>query len=301
MAGPVTVAFRHDEDAFGAKTRRLIDGGKNPPDGVIVHYALAEKPEDTVALTIHDAEGNIIRTFTSTAEVGAKLSAEPGANRIVWDFRCEPPTALEDDKAEKQDPKEKAEARIALEGLAARAVPGEYEARLTVGDTTVTQRFAVLPDPRLSVTPEELQAQFDLKRKIRDEVDEAHRTINHIRRLRKQVTSWEERAKADTGHESIVEAAGPLKEKFTALEGQLIHPDPDKPQPGPARIKEKLATLSEMIDESDDVPTQGALEVFAALSDQAATVRRQLQELLDGDVAAFNKLVQTSGLPAVGE
>ena len=59
--------------------------------------------------------------------------------------------------------------------------------------------------------------------------------------------------------------------------------------------------LSEMIDESDDVPTQGALEVFAALSDQADTVRRQLQGLLDGDVATFNKLVQTSGLPAVGE
>jgi photosystem II stability/assembly factor-like uncharacterized protein len=301
MAGPVTVAFRHDEDAFGAKTRKLIDGGKNPPDGIILHYALAEKPEDNVTLAIHDAKGNTIRTFTSTAEVGAKLPTEPGANRFIWDFRYEPPSALENDKAEQQDQKEKAEARIALEALAARALPGEYEARLTVGDTTVTQRFAILPDPRLTVTPEELQAQFDLKRKIRDEVDEVHRTINQIRRLRKQVTLWEERAKAGAGHESIVEAAGSLKEKFTALEGELIHPDPDKPQPGPARIKEKLATLSEMIDESDDVPTQGALEVFAALSDQADTVRRQLQGLLDGDVATFNKLVQTSGLPAVGE
>ena len=132
-------------------------------------------------------------------------------------------------------------------------------------------------------------------------MDETHRTINHIRRLRKQVASWEERAKVGTDHEIIVEAAGPLKEKFTALEGQLINPDPDKPQPGPAQIKEKLATLSEMIDESDDIPTQGALEVFAALSKQAANVRRQLQELLDGDVAAFNKLVRTSRLPAIGE
>ncbi|HEY1391161.1 MAG TPA: hypothetical protein VGF38_21675 [Ktedonobacterales bacterium] len=301
MAGPVTVAFRHDEDAFGAKTRRLLDGGKNPPDGVILHYALADKPEGAVTLTIHDATGNTVRTFTSAAEVGAKLPTEAGANRIIWDFRYEPPTALEDDKAEKQDPKEKAEARIALEALAARALPGEYEAQLTVGETTVTQRFAVLPDPRLTVTPEELRAQFDLKRKIRDEVDEVHHTINHIRRLRKQVASWEEHAKAGTGHESIVEAAGPLKEKFTALEGELIHPDADKPQPGPARIKEKLATLSEMMDESDDVPTQGTIEVFAALGKQADTVRRQLQELLDGDVAAFNKLVRTSHLPAVGD
>ena len=301
MAGPVTVAFRHDEDAAGVQTRKLLDGGQNPPAGVILHYALAEKPESEVTLTILDAEGNIVRTFTSMAEVGAKLPTEPGANRIVWDYRYEPPAALENDKAEKQDQKEKEEARIALEALAARAVPGEYEARLTVGDTTVTQRFAVLADPRLAVTPEQLRAQFDLRCKIRDQVDEAHRTINQIRRLRKQVASWEERAKAGTGHESIVEAASPLKEKFTALEGEMTNPEPDKPQPGPARIKEKLATLSEMVDESDDAPTQGAFEVFATLSEQAATVRRQLQELLDGDVAAFNKLVQTAGLPAVGE
>ncbi|HEX5158686.1 MAG TPA: hypothetical protein VFW17_15845 [Ktedonobacterales bacterium] len=301
MAGPVTVAFRHGEDTFGMKTRKLIDAGKNPPDGIIIHYALAEKPEGDVTLTILDAKGNTVRTFTSTADVGAKLPAESGANRFIWDLRYEPPSALENDKAEQQDQKEKAEARIALEALAARALPGEYDARLTVGDTTVSQRLTVLPDPRLTVTLEELQAQFDLKRKMSDEVDEVHRTVNQIRRLRKQVTSWEERAKAGTGHESIVEAAGSLKDKFTALEGELIHPDPDKPQPGPARIKEKLATLSEMIDESDDAPTQGAVEVFAALNDQADIVRRQLQELLDGDVATFNKLVQTSGLPAVGE
>ncbi len=301
MAGPVTVAFRHEEDATGANSRKLLDSGQNPPAGVIFHYALAEKPEGDVTLTILDAEGNTVRTFTSKVDIGAKLPTEQGANRIIWDFRYEPPSALEDDKVEKQDQKEKAEARIVLEALSARALPGEYEARLTVGDTTVTQRFAVLPDPRLAVTPEELRAQFDLKRKIRDQVDEAHHTINQIRRLRKQVASWEERAKAGEGHESIVEAAGSLKEKFSTLEGELINLDPDKPQPGPARMKEKLATLSEMIDESDDVPTQGALEVFAALSEQAASVGRQLQELLDGDVAAFNKLVRASRLPAVGE
>ncbi|HEV8192336.1 MAG TPA: hypothetical protein VGP82_12785, partial [Ktedonobacterales bacterium] len=300
MTGPVTLAFRHGEDAFGAKTRRLLDGGANPPAGVILHYALAEKPEGDVTLTILDAEGNSVRTFSSAAEAGAKLPVEVGANRFVWDFRFEPPTALENDKPEKQDPKAKAEARIALEELAVRAVPGEYEARLTVGATTVMQRFAVLPDPRLPVTPEDLRAQFDLKRSIRDQVDEVHRTINQIRRLRKQVESWEERAKADDSHKSIVEAAGPLKEKLTALEGELINTDPDKPQPGPAQLKEKLASLSAMIDESDDVPTQGALGVFALLSEQAGSVQSRLHELLDGDVAAFNELVRASGLPAVG-
>jgi photosystem II stability/assembly factor-like uncharacterized protein len=300
LTGPVTVAFRHSEDAFGAKTRKLLDGGQNPPAGVIMHYALAEKPEGDVTLTINDAEGNAVRAFSSAAEVGAKLPALAGANRFLWDLRYEPPAALEEDKPEKQTEKAKSGARAALEALSARALPGEYEARLTVGETTVAQRFAVLVDPRLPVTPDELRAQFDLRRGIRDQVDAVHRSINQIRRLRKQVASWEERAKAGEGHTNIVEAAGPLKEKLTALEGELINPDPDKAQPGPTRLKEKLANLSGMVDESDNAPTQGALDVFALLSERVGSTRSRIDELLAGDVAAFNELVRVSGLPAVG-
>jgi photosystem II stability/assembly factor-like uncharacterized protein len=303
MTGPVTLAFRHSEDTFGAKTRKLLDGGQNPPAGVIFHYALADKPEGDVTLTILDAEGNTIRAFSSAADVGARLPAEVGANRFVWDFRYEPPTALENDKPEKQDQKAKAEAYNALLALAARALPGEYEARLTVGDVSVSQRFAILADPRLMVTPEDLRGQFDLRRGIRDQVDGVHRLVNQIRRLRKQVESWEERAKAGDGqesHKNLIEAATTLKEKLTALEDELINPNTDKPQPGPAQPKEKLATLSAMVDESDDAPTQGALEVYALLSEQVGSVQRRVQELLDGDVAAFNELVRTTGLPAVG-
>ena len=307
MAGPVTLAFRHEEDAFGAERRKLLDGGENPPAGVIIHYALAAKPEGDVTLAIHDAEGSAVRTYSSTAEVGAKLPTEVGANRFVWDFRCEPPTALEDDKPESQDKKAKAEARNALEALAPRALPGEYEARLTAGETTVTQQFTILPDSRLPVTADDLRAQFTLRSEIRDQVDAAHQTINQLRRLRKQVESWEERAKSVEGekgekdHQSIVAAAGSLKEKLTALEGELVNPDPNKPQPGPARLKEKLASLSAMVDESDDRPTQGANEVFALLREQVGAVQKRLRELLAGDGAAFNKLVRAAGLPAVGE
>lgn len=304
MTGPVTLAFRHSEDAFGAKTRKLLDGGQNPPFGVILHYALAEKPEGDVTLTICDADGATVRTFSSAAEVGAKLPTEVGANRFLWDFHFEPPTALEEDKPEKQDPKAKAAARIALEALAVNALPGEYEARLTVGDTTVAQRFTVQVDSRLPVTQENLRAQFDLRRGIRDQIDEAHRVINQVGRLRKQVESWEERAKAvesREGMQSMIEAAGPLKEKLTALEGELINPDPDKSRSGSTRVKEKLANLSGMVDESDDAPTQGALAVFAQLSEQVSSAQLRLRELLGGDVAAFNELVRASGLPAVGE
>lgn len=143
-------------------------------------------------------------------------------------------------------------------------------------------------------------------------MDAAHQTINQLRRLRKQAESWEGRAKANEGEDKgegerdasrkrVVEAAGTLKEKLTALEGELVNPDPNKAQPGPARLKEKLTTLSAMVDESDDAPTQGSREVFALLSEQVGAVQKRLRELLDGDVAAFNELVRAAGLPPVGE
>jgi hypothetical protein len=55
-----------------------------------------------------------------------------------------------------------------------------------------------------------------------------------------------------------------------------------------------------MIDESDNAPTQGAREVFVLLGEQVSAVLRRLQELLDGEVAAFNDLIQESALPAIG-
>jgi photosystem II stability/assembly factor-like uncharacterized protein len=295
ITGPVTVAYRRREGPGGAELRDYLDAGKNPPNGMLLHYALAEKPEGEVKLEILDGAGKVIRTFSSTAEEGQKLPAEAGANRFVWNLREEKVTPLLDE-SRRADSNE----RGSEDGAPPRALPGEYTARLTLGETRVEQRFIVLPDPRLPVTADELRAQYELKAAVRDRVNEVHAAINTIRRLRKQVASWEERAKADEEHKRVVEAAGALQEKLTALEERLINLKTATPQPGPYRLNEKLAALGNMIDESDDAPTAGSHEVYAELAAQAEAERAALQQLLDEDVAAFNELVRESGMEAVG-
>ncbi|MDQ6909056.1 MAG: glycosyl hydrolase, partial [Chloroflexota bacterium] len=57
MTGPVTVAYKPTEAANGAKTEEFYDAGKNPPEGVIIHYFLKEKPTGVVKLSILDADG----------------------------------------------------------------------------------------------------------------------------------------------------------------------------------------------------------------------------------------------------
>jgi hypothetical protein len=69
MTGPVTVAFKTIEEPNGTKSQQFVDAGQNPPEGVIIQYWLrdATAPE-SVKLSILDAEGNEVRSFTGKPE-----------------------------------------------------------------------------------------------------------------------------------------------------------------------------------------------------------------------------------------
>jgi hypothetical protein len=326
MTGPVTVAFRRVETPSGTFQEKFLDAGQNPPDGVVLHYWLRDKP-DSVRVAILDAQGNEVRAYTNKrektkaegeaaeaetptegevqqvtgeeevseeeAEEAAPFApAEAGMNRLVWDYRYEKPTRIEG--------KSRGSREEALEAVGGpRAVPGEYQVRLEVAGQTLVQRFRVLPDPRLPVSHEDLSAQFELKLAIRDRSSEAHTAINQIRRMRRQVEDWEKRCSGDTA-ERLKEAAKSVKEQFKAVEAELINVDFEKPRPGPNRIKEKLDALSSMIDESDHRPTRGAHEVYALLRSQLEEQLQRLKEVVDGPVRSFNELVQSLGVPPVG-
>ncbi|HEX8997764.1 MAG TPA: hypothetical protein VF812_17175 [Ktedonobacterales bacterium] len=294
MTGPVTVAYRLVKAADGTTRKKYLDAGANPPSGVIFHYALAEAPSEAIELSIHDANGETLRTFSSKGERQPLLPARQGANRFVWNLRQTPVEPLADDpKANEPDTRE------TLEGLAPRVLSGEYEARLRLGETTVSQRFTIVPDERLNVSAEALREQFTLKRDIYQRMQEIHQMVSQLRRIRKQVTDWGERAKSHEQWTRLREMSDALRDKLKALEGQLVNLEEDKLKPGPGQLTERLTILSSMIDESDDAPTRGAQEVYALLSEQTRQRHADLERLLSEDVAAFNAEARSADVPAV--
>jgi len=303
-AGPLIVAYRLAKAADGSTRRTYLDAGANPPSGVIFHYALADAPNEPIELSIYDATGATIRTFSSESKSESEseskskqkpyLPARQGANRFVWDLRYTPVEPLVDDQKANER-----ETRETLAGIAPRALAGEYEARLRLGETTVSQRFTIVPDERLGVAAGALQEQFTLKQAIYQRMQEIHQMVNQLRRIRKQVVDWSERTKSQENWARWREMADALREKLTALEGQLVNLDEEKPKPGPGRLAERLTILSLMIDESDDAPTRGAHEVFALLDQQTRERRADLDRLLSEDVAAFNAEARTAEVPAI--
>lgn len=337
MTGPVTVAFRRVETPSGAVQEKFLDAGQNPPDGVIIHYWLRDKA-DSVRLAILDAQGNEVRAFTNkrerkTAEAPPTDSAEAeepaegevqqltgeeevsseaeleelgpwapneaGMNRFIWDYRYEKPAKIEG--------KSRGSREEALESVGGpRAAPGEYQVQLTVGEQTLVQRFRLLVDPRLPVNAQDLEAQFELKRSIRDRSSEAHTAINQIRAMRRQIDDWDKRCSSGSGSDSedraarLKGAAKSARDELKSIEAELINVDFEKPRPGPNRIKEKFDALGSMVDESDDRPTQGAYEVYDMLRGQLEAQLERLKQAVDGPVKSFNELVQSLGIPPVG-
>jgi photosystem II stability/assembly factor-like uncharacterized protein len=264
--------------------------GDDLPDGAILHYRFAEQPDSsTVRLVILDASGEVIREFRADDEEDP-LPAEVGMNQFVWDLRIE--------EAE------------GFDGLimwgggldGPRVVPGDYRARMYVGADSMTAEFSLQQDPRSTATDNDLRAQFDFLKTIRDELTDIHRTIKEIRTARGQIDAVLERAEGTEAHDVLKEGAEPLLERIKAVEEALFQTrvrSRQDPLNFPIRLNDKLAGVASTVGVGEWPPTDQARAVYDEL-------HAQIQEQLDAwagmreaDLGAFNARVAELEIPAI--
>src|SRR5258708_17317830 len=75
-------------------------------------------------------------------------------------------------------------------------LPGNYQARLTVGAKNFTAPLEVTMDPRVKTSAEDLRKQFDLLLKMRERQDQMNKSILAIRDLRGQLQSPQKRLRS---------------------------------------------------------------------------------------------------------
>ena len=102
--------------------------------------------------------------------------------------------------------------------------------------------------------------------------------------------------------EEIIKEARTLKENLKAVEDVLIQSKSESRQDPlnyPILLDNKIAALAGVVSRADAKPTDQAYEVFKELSAQADAQLIKLKEIFDTDVAAFNRLVEEAGIPAI--
>jgi hypothetical protein len=218
-----------------------------------------------------------------------KIPAKQGMNRYVWNLRI-------------------ADAYLVpgtiLWGRAAgpRVPPGTYQVRVSLGDWSETRSFEVRVDPRLDVTQEELEAQYDLARNVWSALGECHRTVDRINDVRQQVEALVQRLEAAGHGEGVEQASAELTAKLDAVADQLHQARVQSSQDVlnyPVRLDAQLVGLLGEIEGGDGAPTAGSIERYA---DLRAELDRHLADLgaaLDTELAAFNDLVRSKQLPPI--
>ena len=300
MAGPIVYGYKSEELPSGEKRERLLDAGENPPDGVIVHYALKAKPEGDVTLRFLDAAGTLIKEFSSKEEPkpaegeekpkdekkDPRLMKDAGTNRFVWNMRYADATKVPDNKG-----------RSGTEELVAGpvAAPGTYQVQLVVDGTTYTQSFDIVKDPRVGATHEDLQQQFELGMKIRNKVSETHETIIRIRDLREQAEGWAKRS----SNQAVKDAAKALKEELTAIESELVQVKSADPRSFPSKLNSRLAVMSSFVESADSAPPQQIHELYEDLSSRIDDQLTRLKKLIAEDVATFNQVAHEAKVEAI--
>lgn len=278
--------------------------GQNPPSGSVVYYYFKEKPEEEVALEFLDAQGNLIRRFTSRSEEGGSaderrgrfdqrssvVTAERGMNRFVWDMRY--PGA------------ERVPGAVLWAGMLAGpvAVPGTYKVRLIVGDKTLTQTWEWKKDPRLTTSREEFEEQFEFLIQIRDKLSQVNRGINRLRSLRSQIEQLLKKARAHQDAGQVVKRGELLLKTLKDVEDVLIQSrskSPQDPLNFPIKLNNKIAALASVVASSDHRPTDQSKELFKELAQKADAQLEILEHVFDKEVDALNKLAADAGIPAI--
>jgi len=276
-----------------------------------------------------------VRSFTGAPEAEKAKPAEPGAedeefvrapaprvgvkagmNRFTWDMRYPGPVEIPKMilwAAGRQGP---------------RAVPGRYQAVLTVTPATaarpeagspaaVTERaaFAVRRHPWLTgISAEDFQEQFRVAMEIRDRVSEANEAVNHIRSIKGQINDRLSKAlgsdfvapaadapggigavsKPQKGRQArIAEAGLTLLKTLTDIEGEIYqyrNQSSQDPLNYPIKLNNKLAALLGVVESADGRPTDQAYEALEELSRRLQAELARVAAIEKTDLPAFHAL-----------
>ena len=290
--------YYYEQKPNGETVRTMLNAGNNPPDGVLVTYHLSEKPEGEATLTILDSQGQEVKSFSSKAPAREDTSEWPkeptvpleaGMNRFLWNMRYPDATKVPGGGYTPSG------------ATGPLAPPGSYEVRLTIGDSSQTQGFELLKDPRLQTTQADFDEQFALLLRIRAKISETHEAIGRLRSVRRQVDDWVSRARAKGPAERLSGTAEGLKEKLASVEEELIQVKSTQWDRinHPTRLNGKLADLTSVVASADSAPTKQSYDVFDDLSARVDTQLRTLQETIDTEVARFIDVVHEMEIPAI--
>lgn len=279
--------------------------GLNAPTGLVLYYQIPSKKDSAAQYTleIKDSKGNLVRKYAAEADkdfVGGYpggpspdplLPTVSGLNRFVWDLRYPPQTGV---------------MNVFIEGGydGHKVAPGDYSATLKIGKEIKTVNFKILPDPRIKASATEYEEQHILSAKIEAGIVDIHNSVNKMRKLNKQLADLNEQLQAGdtTANKLIRDKTTAISKNLNKWEEALVQ---TKAQSNDDIINyiNKLSAdyifLKGELDSNIPYTTKGQQDQYLFLDKQWQALKKQMQELVNKDVAELNKICKEKDIAKI--
>lgn len=286
-------------DAYRLLSGRTLGGGagKNPPNGAIINYQLAEDTqEDTVVkIDITDEAGNLVKSYASDQNKLCKQdpysTAKPnppgnkaGLNQFVWNLKSEP---LPCNPGLVHPP------RSGTYSVA----PGAYSAKISAGDYSASQNFKVLASPDLSVAAD-YDDYKELTATLHNAANKMIGNVKTIYKIKKQIDVI-----IDVSGSDVASAQGEkLGEILDNWHDKIINSNLQTFQDiirYPNKMALNFSFLLEDMSGADIPVNKGMSEVAGIYMAEWVGAKAEYEGILSNDVPAFNAAMRSTGLPEV--
>ena len=253
--------------------------GQNPPDGATLDYHLP-RAAASITLEILDGGGEVVRRYSS-ADVPEhidpdtlpyptywirppqSLGTTPGHHRFVWDLRYAPP------RGAARQYSIAAVYRNTPSGPAGPLVhPGTYTVRLTVDGAAQQKSLDVRLDPRVKISPADLQQQTDASLAC-------YRAYLDAQAIREQI---DVRITDSTTSAAARDALTALRGEGAPEDGDLLYGSITAVPPQQETIvglQEKFLFLLNLLQSADAKPTTQALGAVGELQRTLAALKQR--------------------------
>ncbi|HEY8228347.1 MAG TPA: hypothetical protein VIG25_23985 [Pyrinomonadaceae bacterium] len=237
--------------------------------GPIIEYYLPQAAAGPVVIDILDSKGTLVNTYSSEAPTGAR-SARSGAATGAGGTESQPedPDAPPARRFAGPPPRPAKQAGInrfvwdVRHQAGVIVPPGQYQARLKVGDKTLTEPFTVLIDPRVAedgVTLADLQEQYEHNLRMREMVNSVNQLVARVR-------------EAQSKQNSSVDSA-----RLNAIASKLLTEAVRYGKPG---LQAHITYLAGMTANVDQKIGRDAIERYEVLKKELEELKVEVEQLL---------------------
>ncbi|MGA9574200.1 MAG: hypothetical protein WBS20_09670, partial [Lysobacterales bacterium] len=274
----------------------------NPESGVPLYYYLDVESKSPVGIEIIDQAGNTVRRYSSEKNdfERCKISnmdprlpfeltypeAKKGLNKWNWDLKREGLKCTENITL-----------FAGFDGP--RVAPGDYTARISVGEASQTVSFEVKMDPRFKASNEEIQTWSETLTEVENLVNASLTGLEELRRAQQQI----EELMADYPDDTTLQSTGAAAiEKIRAWDGKIIqvkHQTYEDEDAWETMLAGQLRYLMDVIDETGAPVTGGALLRLEDLKAEWSQRRAEMQSIRKDYIDVINEWAQQKGVPYV--